>query len=118
MPQNKRGEIGLTYIYGIGRSSANKILAEAGVDKDIKVEDWTDEQASKIRDILGAKYKVEGDLRSEVQLNIKRLMDMLNTEAQTAYAMMLLTASLADLDPSDPEVLLMILDDCRVEVNT
>ena len=76
MPQNKRGEIGLTYIYGIGRSSAHKILAEAGVDKDIKVEDWTDEQASKIRDILGAKYKVEGDLRSEVQLNIKRLMDI------------------------------------------
>ena len=51
-------------------------MAEAGVDKDIKVEDWTDEQASKIRDILGAKYKVEGDLRSEVQLNIKRLMDI------------------------------------------
>ena len=76
LPKDKRVEIGLTYIYGIGRSSANKILAEAGVDKDIKVEDWTDEQASKIRDILGAKYKVEGDLRSEVQLNIKRLMDI------------------------------------------
>ena len=58
LPQNKRGEIGLTYIYGIGRSSANKILAEAGIDKDIKVKDWTDEQASKIRDIIGASYQV------------------------------------------------------------
>ena len=62
--------------YGIGRSSANKILAEAGIDKDIKVKDWTDDQASKIRDIIGASYQVEGDLRSEVQLNIKRLMDI------------------------------------------
>ena len=77
LPQNKRGEIGLTYIYGIGRSSANKILAQAGIDKDIKVKDWTDDQASKIRDIIGAEFKVEGDLRSEVQLNIKRLMGSL-----------------------------------------
>ena len=76
LPQNKSGEIGLTYIYGIGRSSANKILAEAGVDKDIKVKDWTDDQAAKIREIIGANFKVEGDLRSEVQLNIKRLMDI------------------------------------------
>lgn len=76
LPQNKRGEIGLTYIYGIGRSSAKKILEEAGVDKDIYVKDWTDDQAGKIRDILGSKYKVEGDLRAEVQLNIKRLMDI------------------------------------------
>ncbi|MBO7506170.1 MAG: 30S ribosomal protein S13 [Paludibacteraceae bacterium] len=76
LPQNKRGEIGLTYIYGIGRSSANKILAQAGVDKNIKVKDWNDEQASKIREIIGAQFKVEGDLRSEVQLNIKRLMDI------------------------------------------
>jgi small subunit ribosomal protein S13 len=76
LPQNKRGEIGLTYIYGIGRSNANKILAEAGVDRDIKVKDWTDDQAAKIREIIGASYKVEGDLRSEVQLNIKRLMDI------------------------------------------
>jgi small subunit ribosomal protein S13 len=76
LPQNKRGEIGLTYIYGIGRSNANKILAEAGVDKDIKVKDWTDDQAAKIREIIGASFKVEGDLRSEVQLNIKRLMDI------------------------------------------
>jgi small subunit ribosomal protein S13 len=76
LPQNKRGEIALTYIFGIGRSSANKILAEAGVDKDIKVKDWTDDQAGKIREIIGTTYKVEGDLRSEVQLNIKRLMDI------------------------------------------
>jgi len=76
LPQNKRGEVGLTYIYGIGRSSAQKILSEADVDWDIKVKDWTDDQAAKIREIIGAKYKVEGDLRSEVQLNIKRLMDI------------------------------------------
>lgn len=76
LPQNKRGEIGLTYIYGIGRSSAKKILEDAGVDKDIYVKDWTDDQASKIREILGNNYKVEGDLRAEVQLNIKRLMDI------------------------------------------
>lgn len=76
LPQNKRGEIALTYIFGIGRSTANKILAEAGVDRDIKVSEWTDEQAGKIREIIGANYKVEGDLRSEVQLNIKRLMDI------------------------------------------
>ncbi len=76
LPQNKRGEVGLTYIYGIGRSSARKILEEAGVDINIKVMDWTDDQAAKIREIIGAKYKVEGDLRSEVQLNIKRLMDI------------------------------------------
>ena len=76
LPQNKRGEIGLTYIYGIGRSSSNKILEAAGVDKDIKVKDCTDDQASKIRDIIASTFKVEGDLRSEVQLNIKRLMDI------------------------------------------
>ena len=76
LPQNKRGEVGLTYIYGIGRSSAKKILNEAGVDLDIKVKDWTDDQAAKIREIIGASFKVEGDLRSEVQLNIKRLMDI------------------------------------------
>ncbi len=76
LPQNKRGEIALTYIYGIGRSSAAKILAKAEVDKDIKVKDWTDEQAGKIRAVISADYKVEGDLRSEVQLNIKRLMDI------------------------------------------
>ena len=76
LPQNKCGEVGLTYIYGIGRSSAKKILAEAGVDPSIKVQDWTDDQAAKIREIIGAQYKVEGDLRSEIQLNIKRLMDI------------------------------------------
>ncbi|MCI7575655.1 MAG: 30S ribosomal protein S13 [Paludibacteraceae bacterium] len=76
LPQNKIGEVGLTYIYGIGRSSAKKILSEAGVDPSIKVQDWTDDQAAKIREVIGANYKVEGDLRSETQLNIKRLMDI------------------------------------------
>lgn len=76
LPQNKRGEIALTYIFGIGRSSAGKILDKAGVDRDIKVSDWTDDQAAKIREIIGAEFKVEGDLRSEIQLNIKRLMDI------------------------------------------
>ena len=76
LPQNKRGEIALTYVYGIGRSSSAKILDKAGVDRDLKVKDWTDDQAAKIREIIGAEYKVEGDLRSEIQLNIKRLMDI------------------------------------------
>jgi small subunit ribosomal protein S13 len=76
LPQNKRGEIALTYIYGIGRSAANSILKDAGVDPNIKVKDWTDDQAAKIREVISAGYKVEGDLRSEVQLNIKRLMDI------------------------------------------
>ena len=76
LPQNKSGEIALTYIFGIGRSSSAKILEAAGVDKDLKVKDWTDDQAAKIREIIAANYKVEGDLRSEVQMNIKRLMDI------------------------------------------
>ena len=76
LPQNKRGEVALTYIYGIGRSSANSILAKAEVDRDIKVKDWTDDQAARIREIISTDYKVEGDLRSEAQLNIKRLMDI------------------------------------------
>ncbi len=76
LPQNKRGEIALTYIYGIGRSSAEKILDKAGIDRGIKVKDWTDDQAGKIREIIAAEYKVEGDLRSEIQMNIKRLMDI------------------------------------------
>ena len=76
IPQNKRGEIALTYIYGIGRSSAAQILDKAGVDRNIKVQDWTDDMAAKVREIIGAEYKVEGDLRSEIQLNIKRLMDI------------------------------------------
>lgn len=76
LPKNKRGEIGLTYIYGIGRSTAQKILTKAGIDYDIKVKDWTDDQISKIREIVNDNYKVEGELRSSVQLNIKRLMDI------------------------------------------
>ena len=76
LPQNKRGEIALTYIYGIGRSAANTILKKAGVDRDIKVQDWTDDQAAAVREVIQTEYKVEGDLRSEIQLNIKRLMDI------------------------------------------
>ncbi len=76
IPQNKRGEIALTYIFGIGRSSAQKILTEAGVDWDKKVADWTDEEANKVRAVIGEKFKVEGVLKSEVQLNIKRLLDI------------------------------------------
>tara|TARA_B100000965_G_scaffold383998_1_gene383784 strand:+ start:725 stop:1102 length:378 start_codon:yes stop_codon:yes gene_type:complete len=76
LPKNKRGVIGLTYIYGIGRSTAQKILAEAGVDENIKVQDWNDDQLGKIRKVISETYKVEGSLRSEVQLNIKRLMDI------------------------------------------
>ncbi|MBO7464037.1 MAG: 30S ribosomal protein S13 [Bacteroidales bacterium] len=76
LPKNKRGEIGLTYIFGIGRSRANKILAEAGIDKDIKVQDWSDDQVAKIRQIINDNFKVEGELRSEVSMNIKRLMDI------------------------------------------
>lgn len=76
LPNNKRGEIGLTYIYGIGRSSAQKVLTEAGIDWNIKVQDWNDDQLTAIRTILNDKYKLEGSLRSEVQLNIKRLMDI------------------------------------------
>ncbi len=76
LPKNKRGVIALTYIYGIGRSSAAKILAEAGVSEDTKVKDWTDAEAAKVREVIGENYKVEGDLRSEVQMNIKRLMDI------------------------------------------
>ena len=76
LPQNKRGEIALTYIYGIGRSSATRILDAAGVDRNIKVQDWTDDQAAAIREQISNGYKVEGDLRGETQLNIKRLMDI------------------------------------------
>ncbi|MCR4619316.1 MAG: 30S ribosomal protein S13 [Paludibacteraceae bacterium] len=76
LPQEKIGEVGLTYIYGIGRSSARKILEKAGIDSYIKVKDWTDDQSSKIRQIIASDYKVEGDLRSEVQMNIKRLIDI------------------------------------------
>jgi small subunit ribosomal protein S13 len=76
LPKNKRGEIGLTYIYGIGRSTAQRILTEAGIDFDTKVQDWSDEQLNSIRSIINDQVKVEGSLRSEVQLNIKRLMDI------------------------------------------
>jgi small subunit ribosomal protein S13 len=75
LPNNKRGEIGLTYIFGIGRSTARKILAQAGVNYDKKVTDWNDDELSSIRSIIG-EIKVEGALRSEVQTNIKRLMDI------------------------------------------
>ena len=76
LPKNKRGEIGLTYIYGIGQSSARRILKEAGVDVNKKVQDWNDSDLNKIRGILTEKFKVEGALRSETQLNIKRLIDI------------------------------------------
>ena len=76
LPQNKRGDIALTYIYGIGRSAACTILKKAGVDGIIKVQDWTDDQAAAVREVIQNEYKVEGDLRSEIQLNIKRLMDI------------------------------------------
>ena len=76
LPNNKRGEIGLTYIYGIGRSSARKILDKCGIDYDIKVGDWNDEQVAKIRNLINEEYKIEGELRSTVQMNIKRLMDI------------------------------------------
>jgi small subunit ribosomal protein S13 len=76
LPKNKRGEIGLTYIFGIGRSSAQKILTEAEVDLNKKVQDWDDEEQNRIRTIINDKFKIEGALRSETQLNIKRLMDI------------------------------------------
>jgi small subunit ribosomal protein S13 len=76
LPKNKRGEIGLTYIYGIGRSTAQEILTQADISFDTKVQDWTDEQLTAIRTIINDQIKVEGSLRSEVQLNIKRLMDI------------------------------------------
>jgi len=76
IPNNKRGEVALTYIYGIGRSRSNMILEKAGVDKDLKVQEWNDDQFGAIRQVISESFKVEGELRSEVQLNIKRLMDI------------------------------------------
>jgi small subunit ribosomal protein S13 len=76
LPKNKRGEIGLTYIFGIGRSSAKKILSQNGIDVNIKVQDWTDDQIAAIRATIAEEYKIEGELRSTIQLNIKRLMDI------------------------------------------
>jgi small subunit ribosomal protein S13 len=76
LPKQKRGEIGLTYIYGIGRSTAQQILTKAGVDWNKKVQDWNDEEQNRIRTVITDSVKVEGALRSEVQMNIKRLMDI------------------------------------------
>jgi len=75
LPKNKRGVIGLTYIFGIGRSTAKQILTSNGIDENIKVQDWNDDQISLIRNSIG-EVKTEGQLRSEIQLNIKRLMDI------------------------------------------
>ncbi|MCE7043686.1 30S ribosomal protein S13 [Dyadobacter sp. CY312] len=76
IPDRKRGEISLTYIFGIGRSSAKKILSKAGVDINKKVIDWNDEESGAVRAVIAGEYKVEGALKSEVQLSIKRLMDI------------------------------------------
>jgi small subunit ribosomal protein S13 len=76
IPKTKRGEVSLTYIYGIGRSNAQEILTKAGVDWNKKVQDWTDDEQTNIRNIINNEFKVEGSLRSEVQMNIKRLMDI------------------------------------------
>ena len=76
LPKNKRGVIGLTYIYGIGSSFAKSVLNEAGISFDVKVQDWTDDEANKIRSIIDKNYIVEGELRAENKLNIKRLMDI------------------------------------------
>ena len=76
IPQNKRGEIALTYIFGIGRSASQGILTAAGVEWDKKVAEWTDEEANAVRAVISEKFKVEGVLKSEIQLNIKRLLDI------------------------------------------
>jgi small subunit ribosomal protein S13 len=76
LPRDKRIEIGLTYIFGIGRKTANDILAKAGVDPNIRVKDLSEEDAGKIRKIIDSDYSVEGDLRRDVSLNIKRLMEI------------------------------------------
>ena len=76
LPKNKRSEIGLTYIYGIGRTTSQKILAKAGIDLNKKIGDLNDDEVSKIRTIIQAEYKTEGAMRSEMQMNIKRLMDI------------------------------------------
>ena len=76
IPDNKRSEIALTYIFGIGRTSAKNILKEAGVDFNKKVQDWTDEEGGKIRSIIRETFKVEGVLKGEIQLSIKRLLDI------------------------------------------
>ncbi len=76
IPKNKRGVIALTYVYGIGRSRAEEILLAAGIDVNKKVQDWTDDEQNNIRNYISSGFKVEGELRSEVQLNVKRLMDI------------------------------------------
>ena len=76
LPKNKRGVIGLTYIFGIGKSRAQKILADAGISEDKKVNEWNDDELALIRKAIADNYKVEGELRSEVQMNIQRLMDI------------------------------------------
>ena len=76
IPDNKRGEISLTYVYGVGRTTAKEVLNKAGVDVNKKVQDWTEDEANKIREILTEGYKTEGVLRSEVQMSIKRLLDI------------------------------------------
>lgn len=76
IPNNKRGVIALTYIFGIGRTSAAAILAKADVDGNKRVQDWSDDESKKIRDLISEEYKIEGELKSEVQMNIKRLMDI------------------------------------------
>lgn len=76
LPRSKRGVIGLTYIYGIGKSKARQILTQAGIDENTKVEAWTDDNVREISSIIQEEHKVEGELRSEIQLNIKRLMDI------------------------------------------
>jgi len=76
IPDNKRGEIALTYIFGIGKSSAQSVLDQAEVSRDKKVKDWTDEESNKIRSIIAETFKVEGVLKSEIQLSIKRLLDI------------------------------------------
>ena len=76
LPKNKRGEIGLTYIYGIGRNTAQDILTRAGISLEKKVQDWNDSDIAAIRKIVNEEIKTEGELRSQVQLNIKRLMDI------------------------------------------
>jgi small subunit ribosomal protein S13 len=76
IPDNKRGEVALTYIFGIGRSSAKRILSKAGIDWNRKVSEWSDEESNKIRSVINEEFKVEGVLKSEIQLSIKRLLDI------------------------------------------
>ncbi|RPH02141.1 MAG: 30S ribosomal protein S13 [Amoebophilaceae bacterium TMED152] len=76
IPDNKRGEIALTYIYGLGKSVSKRILSEAGIDINIKVSEWSEEESNKIRNIISTNFKIEGDLKSEQRLNIKRLLDI------------------------------------------